>query len=342
MAPITGSLDGLGTQQADWARLAVADFDRRHRVAIRLDVGDTRLEPGQSAVLARRFVADSAVVAVVGPSSAADVAPVGPLFARATMAFVSPSASSDALFTGIYPTFFATVAKHGEEGVFAARFIAGPLRARHVVVVDDGSPYSIDLTRTATRTLVALGVGVTSLSVTQSEVDYRSLVAHLPADVTVAYVPWEVAGEVQILASELAAAHRRVIIVGGDDEEVPLEFHARGAYVPAFGPLLSESGPAGAVVRHFVSTYHQPVTTAGPPAYVATTVVLDAIESACASGHPSRAAVLAAVRATHLRTSLVGRPVVFNRYGLQLGATLYMLRIGRAGYVEVPTSGIRP
>jgi branched-chain amino acid transport system substrate-binding protein len=342
MAPVSGSLDDLGTQQVDWARLAVATFDRRHHTDIRLEVGDTRLEPAQSVVVARRFLADRAVLAVVGPSSAADVAPVGPLFGRAGMAFMSPSASSDALFTGIYPTFFGTVAKRGDEGVFAARFIAGALRARHVAVVDDGSPYSLDLTRTATRTLDALGVGVDSLSVTQTEVDYTTLVAHLPADVTVAYVPWEVAGEVQILASELSAAHRKVVIVGGDDEEVLLEFHAIGAYVPAFGPLLGETGSAGAVVRRFVATYREPVTTEGPPAYVATTVVLHGIETACAAGEPTRAAVLSAIRATHLATSLVGRPVVFNRYGLQLGATLYMLRIDRGGYAEVPTGQIRP
>lgn len=339
MAPVSGSLDGLGVQQADWASLAVTVFDETHGARIGVQVANTALEPALAVTIARRFVADPSVLAVVGPASGAEVRAVGPLLGRARMAFVSPSASSDDLFTGRFPTFFGTVAKRGEEGVFDARFIAGHLGARHVAVIVDGSPYSADLAGPATRTLERHHVSVYAASVSQSAVNYSAVVAHLPADVSVVYLPWQIAGEAQLFAGELAAAHRKVVVVGSDQVAVPIEFHATGDYVTEFGPQLSSTGSAGRLLRRFAATYHLPATTAGPPAYVAATVVLDGIEAACASGRPSRAKVLAAVRRTDLATSLVGRPVRFDRYGLQLGATLYMFRVGHGGgYVEIPAA----
>lgn len=335
MAPLTGSVAVIGQQQLHWGEYAATIFNRQHHTHFGVIQGDTEFQPAQATIVAQQAVSNSSVLAVVGPSSSANVEAVGPIMASAHMAFISASATSDNLFSGKYPTFFSVVAKNGQEGPYDAGFIVKTLHARHVAVIDDESAYSVELANLAQKVFKVAHVSYVRLSVNQQEIDYAAVIAKIPSDVTAVYLPWQVAGNAQLFAEQLAQAHRKVTIVGSDGVSSPTEFHANGDYVTSFSPDLTQSSADASLVRTYLRTYHGAVGTYGPPEFVAVMVALTGIEAACRTGHPTRAAVLAAIRRTDLPTSLLGTPIRFNRYGLLTTARFYMFKVVRGNYVEV-------
>ena len=335
MAPLTGSVAVIGQQQLHWGEYAATIFNRQHHTHFGVIQGDTEFQPAQATIVAQQAVSNGSVLAVVGPSASSEVEAVGPIMASAHMAFISASATSDNLFSGKYPTFFSVVAKNGQEGPYDAGFIVKTLHARHVAVIDDESAYSVELANLAQKVFKVAHVSYVRLSVNQQEIDYAAVIAKIPSDVTAVYLPWQVAGNAQLFAEQLAQAHRKVTIVGSDGVSSPTEFHANGDYVTSFSPDLTQSSADASLVRTYLRTYHGAVGTYGPPEFVAVMVALTGIEAACRTGHPTRAAVLAAIRRTDLPTSLLGTPIRFNRYGLLTTARFYMFKVVRGNYVEV-------
>lgn len=333
MAPLTGSVAVIGQQQLHWGQLAATIYNRQNHTHFSVVQGDTQFQPAQATVVARQFLSNGSVLAIVGPSSSAEVEAVGPIMASAHTAFISASATSDTLFSGKYPTFFSVVAKNGQEGSYDAAFIAKKLHAKHVAVVDDQSSYSTELANIAQTTFKRDHVGTVRLSVNQTEIDYAAVISRIPSNVTAVYLPWQVAGNAQLFAEQMAQAHKKAVIVGSDGVASPTEFYAQGSYVSVFSPDITQSKADAALIKQYLSTYHGAVGTYGPPEYVAVMVALHAISSACQAGKPTRASVLTAVRKTDLSTSLLGTPIRFNRYGLLTTAKFYLFKISHKKYV---------
>ena len=76
VAPFTGGAGFLGNEQLSWAKYAVKTLAPKYGLKIKLVTGDTPVEQGAAAAqtLAQKFVADKAVVAVIGPSTSGAVA----------------------------------------------------------------------------------------------------------------------------------------------------------------------------------------------------------------------------------------------------------------------------
>lgn len=335
MAPLTGSVAVIGQQQLHWGELAATIFNKQHHTHFTVVQGDTQFQPAQATVVAQQFASNGSILAVVGPSASSEVEAIGPIMAAQHLAFISASATSDNLFSGKYPTFFSVVAKNGQEGPYDASFIAKHLHAKHVAIIDDQSAYSVELANLAQKTFHRDHVGFVRLSVNQTEIDYAAVISKIPADVTAVYLPWQVAGNAQLFAQQMAQQHKRAAIVGSDGVASPTEFHPNGAYVTAFSPDVTQNRADAALIKQYLSTYHGAVGTYGPPEYVAMTVALTGLEAACQAGRPSRSTVLAQIRKTHLSTSLLGTPISFNRYGLLVSAKFYIFQVKNGNYVAV-------
>ncbi|HTX01030.1 MAG TPA: branched-chain amino acid ABC transporter substrate-binding protein [Acidimicrobiales bacterium] len=334
-APITGAVAVIGLQQLHWAEYAATLYNAQHHSDFKVVSEDTEFEPAQATVVTQDLVSNASVLDVVGPSSSAEVEAVGPIMASNHLAFISASATADNLFTGKYPTFFSVVADNAEEGPYDATFIAKTLGAKHVEVVDDESGYSVELASLAEKTFTSDHVGYTTAAVSQTDIDYAAVIAKIPADVTAVYLPWQVAGNAELFAQQLVSAHRHLVIVGSDGVSSPSEFYAPGDYVTAFSPDITQSAADATLIKNYLATYHGSVGTYGPPEFVAMQAALSAISTACKSGAPTRAAVLAAVRKTDLPTSLEGVPITFNKDGLLGAAKFYIFKVENKKYVEV-------
>src|SRR5215470_19667475 len=143
--PLTGPVAVLGQEQLHFAQLAVLRDDLANKTRISIVQGDTQLNPAQATTVTQQFTSNSKIVAVVGPAGSNEVEAVGPLMARAGLAFMSGSATNKTLTTGKYPTFFRTVSNDGVQGPQDAHYIINNFHPKTVMIVDDEEAYSTGL-----------------------------------------------------------------------------------------------------------------------------------------------------------------------------------------------------
>ncbi len=106
MGPFTGDAASIGTEQLNFARLAVADFNKEMGMNVELVEGDTQLDPAIATTVAQKLVADKDLYAVVGPAGSQEVEATIQLFEDAKLAHVSSSATRPTLTSSGYTTFF--------------------------------------------------------------------------------------------------------------------------------------------------------------------------------------------------------------------------------------------
>lgn len=337
-APITGQVAVLGDEQLAFAKMAVANDNTANGTHISLVQGDTQLTPSLATTVTQQMVSNSKVVAVVGPAGSQEVEAVGPLFARAGMAFVSGSATKTTLTDGSNPTFFRVVSRDSVQGPQDARFVIAKLHPKALMIVDDQEAYSTGLVDVMIPLFKAAGITVDHESVSQKVTDFSSLVAKITPQMTVAVLPWQVAANAQQFGKNLAEQHKQVTIVGTDGLYSPSSFTIPGSYVSSFGPDITAIPADASLVQQAKAAFPK-FGTFGPPVYAATHVVDEAIASVCKSGQtPTRSNVLAAIKATDEPTSILGQPIKFDSHGDLINAKWFLFHINSKGQYKLVTS----
>jgi len=338
-APITGPVAFLGQEQLHFAQLAVSNDDAANKTKITLAQGDTQLNPALATTVTRQATANSAIVGVVGPAGSQEVIAAGPLMARGGLGFISASATNVTLTQGTYPTFFRVVSNDGVQGPQDAHYIINNFHPKTVMIVDDEEAYSTGLVGFMMPVFQAAGVKVTHLSVSQKVTDFSSLVAKITPQTSVVVLPWQIASNAEQFGRNMAQQHKHAIIFGTDGLYDPKNFTIPGSYVSSFGPDITAI-PADASLVSQETALHGSFGTFGPPMYAATHVLDEAIHSVCMGGHaPTRANVLAAIKATNESTSILGGAISFNAHGDNAHGQFYLFKIDSAGkYHLVPSS----
>jgi ABC-type branched-subunit amino acid transport system substrate-binding protein len=186
-------------------------------------------------------------------------------------------------------------------------------------VVDAQNTYSTGLADAVERILRQNGVNVQRESVNEATAtDFSSLVARIPADTQVVYIPWQLAPKAQLLGQQLRAAGKQARLFGSDGLFDPDNFRIPNSLVSFFpidlaSPIVGayRRGPGGGQSDLF-----------GLPTYVATEVVARAIDRACRDGRATRLEVRRNVNATNIprAQSLLGFQVRFvQRLAAPLG-----------------------
>jgi branched-chain amino acid transport system substrate-binding protein len=337
--PFTGPVAPVGQEQLHFAELALSMDNAANKTRISLVQGDTQLTPSIATTVTQQFTSNSAIVAVVGPAGSQEVKAVGPLMARAGMAFVSMSATAVALTTGTYPTFFRVVSKDSVQGPQDANYIVKNLHPKALMIVDDQEAYSTGLVSAMVPVFTAAGIKVDHESVSQKLTDFSSLVAKVTPATTVVVLPWQVAANAQQFGRNLAQQHKKTLIFGTDGLFDTKSFTIPGSYVSSFGPDINGI-PADAAIAAAAKAKYGSFGTFGPPAFAATHVVDEAIASVCKSGQtPSRSNVLAAIKATNEPTSILGQAISFTSSGDLVNGKFFLFKINGAGkYQLIPTA----
>jgi branched-chain amino acid transport system substrate-binding protein len=337
--PITGKVAPLGTEQLHFAQLALAMDNAANKTTITLVQGDTQLNPAQATTVTQQFIANSGIVAVVGPAGSQEVAAVGGPMDRAGMAFITGSATAVALTTGKYPTFFRVVSKDSVQGPQDANYIVKTLHPKSIMIVDDQEAYSTGLVSAMTPVFQAAGIKVDHESVSQNVTDFSSLVAKVTPAMSVVVLPWQVAANAQQFGRNLAQQHKKAVIFGTDGLFDASKFTIPGSYVSSFGPDITAIAADSAIVQAAKAKYGA-FGTFGPPVFAATHVIDEAIASVCKAGQtPSRANVLAAIKKTNEPTSILGQPIAFDTHGDLVNGKFFLFKIDSAGkYQLIPSS----
>ena len=337
--PLTGPVANLGQEQLHFAELAVSMDNAANHTQISIVQGDTQLTPSIATTVTQQFTSNAKILAVVGPAGSQEVEAVGPLMARAGLAFISGSATNATLTTGKYPTFFRVVSKDSVQGPEDANFIVANLKPKALMIVDDQEAYSTGLVAQMTPIFAAAGIKVDHESVSQKVTDFSSLVAKVTADTSVVVLPWQVAANAQQFGKDLAQEHKNAVIFGTDGLFSPGTFEITGSYVSSFGPDITAI-PADAAIAALAKAKYGSFGTFGPPVYAATHVIDEAIASVCKSGQtPSRANVLAAIKNTNEATTILGQPISFDSNGDVVNGKFFLFKITSTGkYQLIPSS----
>ena len=336
--PLTGPVAVLGQEQLHFAQLALAADNLANKTKISIVQGDTQLNPAQATTVTQQFTSNSKIVAVVGPAGSQEVEAIGPLMARAGLAFISGSATNKTLTTGKYPTFLRTVSNDSVQGPQDAHYIISNLHPKAVMIVDDQEVYSTGLVASMIPIFQAAGIKVDHESVSQKVTDFSSLVAKVTPATTVVVLPWQIAANAQQFGRNLAQQHKKAVIFGTDGLFSPGTFTINGSYVSSFGPDITAI-PADAAIAAAAKAKYGSFGTFGPPVYAAQHVIDEAIASVCKSGQtPSRANVLAAIKKTNEATTILGQPIRFDSHGDPVNSKFFLFKINSAGkYNLIPS-----
>ena len=344
----TGPATQQGLEQLHFAQYAVAADNKAFGIHVSLGKNDTGLNPALATTVTNSVVASGAVAAV-GPAGSQEVEAIGPIYAKAGMAFISGSATNSALTTsGANPTFFRVVAPDAVQGPQDANYIIKKLKPKAVLIIDDEEAYSTGLVSVMQPILANAGITVNHQSYNGTDTgatlqsDMSSLVSsQLNPSETVVILPWQSAPNANLFATTMAAAGKTATIFGTDGTDSPGQFVASGAYVSNFGPDISTSKSKldKAIVKGVAK--FGPYGAFGLPTYAATDVLMRAIASVCKAGKkPSRSNVLAAVKKTKIPAGQtpLGLNIAFKSDGDLKNGVFYLFHINAKGtYVPVPT-----
>ena len=329
--PLTGPVANLGQEQLHFAELAVSMDNAANHTQISIVQGDTQLTPSIATTVTQQFTSNAKILAVVGPAGSQEVEAIGPLMARAGLAFISGSATNATLTTGKYPTFFRVVSKDSVQGPEDANFIVANLKPKALMIVDDQEAYSTGLVAQMTPIFAAAGIKVDHESVSQKVTDFSSLVAKVTADTSVVVLPWQVAANAQQFGKDLAQEHKNAVIFGTDGLFSPGTFSISGSYVSSFGPDITGIAADASIVAAAKAKYGS-FGTFGPPVFAAQHVIDEAIASVCKAGQtPTRANVLAAIKQTNEPTSILGQAIQFDSNGDLVNGKFFLFKINSAG-----------
>ena len=336
MGPFTGDAATIGQEQLNWAKFSVERFNEENGTDFTLVEGDTQLDPAQASTVAPQFVSNDDIIAVVGPAGSQEIDAVGQIFDRASMAFVSPSATATDLAEK-FETFFRVVPTDADQGPTDATYMTEELSAKKVLIVDDQSSYSTGLADQTATALEDAGVTVERESVSQDQTDFSALVSSVANDTDVVFLPWQIAANAQLFGNQLAEQGKEAIIFGSDGLFAPDDFHIAGSFVSSFAPDIT--GLDDPAIQELAQAYQQEYGdfgTFGPPTFEATRVLMTAIHSLCEEGEePSREAVLERVAETDLQDSILGFPITFDDTGDVEGAKFFIFEVAEGGAFEL-------
>src|SRR5215210_5293518 len=340
-APITGLAASLGQQQLKWARFFVSRYNRSHRNKLRVVSGDTQLpDTAQAIQVAERFASNSQILGVVGPAGSQEVQVSSAPLRNGGLGYVSGSATRTSLTTdGTRRGFFYRVVPNDDQqGPRVANWIRNQVRATRVVIIDAQNTYSTGLADTVERLLKGAGLTVQRESVSEATVtDFSSLVARIPSNTQVVYVPWQVSSKAQLFGQQLRAAGKQARLFGSDGLFDPDNFKIPNSLI-SFFPIDLKSrviaayrrGPGGGKSDLF-----------GLPSYQAADVVVRAIDKACRNGTATRGEVRRNITATNIpkAQSLLGFTVKFVQQARAPLAPGDMQRPADFGIYQISPSG---
>jgi branched-chain amino acid transport system substrate-binding protein len=320
MAPVTGPAASIGSDQVDWAKFYVATYNRSHKTKMKLVTEDTMLgaPTGTAEALkgAQALVSSSKVLGVVGPAGSNEIVGVTKTLKDGGLAWVSGSSTRTSLTTDGTRTgfMFRTVPPDAIQGTTAATYMISKLKVKKVYIIDDQETYSTGLADAVQSRLKSANVTVTRDGVSQQQSDFSSLIAKIPRDTELVYIPWQLPPKGKAFGQQMKAAGKATIKLMGADGLFDPDFASVGTNVYDTNFPLN---PKSAIIKRFRKAHGSKGEFFGAPTYAATQVVATAIDKACARGTTTRAKVRAAIRATRIaaKASLLGVPLRFNRNG---------------------------
>lgn len=181
--PLTGDYGNLGVNISQGAVLAVDQYNAKNpKTRVQLVKYDSQADPAQAPALAQKIIRDACIVAMVGPSFSGETLESGPIYNRAGLPLISPSATNPTITQQGWKVFHRAVATDAMQGAQTAKLIKAKFAGKTLIVLDDASDYGKGLADTVRAEAAKLGITVDKgESIVPGAQDYSSTVAKVKA-----------------------------------------------------------------------------------------------------------------------------------------------------------------
>jgi branched-chain amino acid transport system substrate-binding protein len=309
-------------------------------------------DPAQAATNYKKFIADSLVLAAVGPVMSGEGKAISPIVSEADMATISPSSTNpditDPNFKSQYrpkgkAVYFRNVTTDAYQGPNMANYVFHTAKAKSVYVLDDGGAFGVGIADSFQRRATELGMKVLGRDrLDPKEADYKTILTKIKGLNPDALYYGGVMQAAAKLAPQAYEIMPKVIKAGSDgvwDLSWPKQSgkeSVEGWYCSQASPELVGDKALAAWVEKFKTTYKREATNYAITSYNGVLVIADAAERVAKSGKPmNRSNLRDAIQATKL-TSIQG-PIAYDDNGdiLTKTVSIYQWRDGDLKYVGV-------
>jgi branched-chain amino acid transport system substrate-binding protein len=326
--PLTGADAHDAELIKDGAMLALDEANAQGGVAgykinvMVLDDGTAtagQYDPAQAATNARKMVADTSVVAAIGPQMSGSGKAMSPILSQGNLAIITPSSTNpditDPKFAGQYrpagkAIYFRTVTTDAFQGPNQANYFADVLKVKSVYVLDDSGAYGVGIADAFQKQAEKRGIKILGRDqLNPKEADYTTVLTKIKAlNPDALYYGGVAQAGVKVVKQSYDIMPK--MIKSGGDGVYGAEIlkgggfpAAEGWYATTASPDLVQSPDTKPFVERFAKKYGQQPENYSITAYDAALVILDAIKRVAGSGKEvNRANVRDAIQASKLKT----------------------------------------
>lgn len=320
-APLTGDQAQLGIDTCNGVKLAVEEANAKGAgipgMKFEAFAMDDQHIPAQAVNVAKKFVADPDVLAVMGHFNSSCTKPASAIYHEARMTQLTAVSTNPELSRQGFDTFFRTAATDDVQGPRGAHFVANKLKLKKIFIIDDKTTYGKGLADEFEKEARQLGLAVLGHEgITQGDKDFSPLLTKIkPMEPDLIYFGG-IYPEGALLVRQARSLGMKNSFMGGDGLANPIFIElatpeiAEGVYATMIGGDMRKVAAA----QDFIKAYEAKYGTMGQwsaYSYDATNVLIQAITKA---GKKDREAVLRAMREIPEFKGITGQ-VVFDQKG---------------------------
>ncbi len=216
--PMTGDYSQFGIDMSNAMKLAVTEFGEVQGWKVEMAVEDDGGGAEGGASVANKLVADTTYVAMAGHAFSGATAAAMPIYEKAGIPMMSPSATNPDLTSKGSKVFNRNAFTDTEQGIGAAKYLFEKLGIKKLAIMHDGSDYGQGLANVVKDNFTKLGGEiVASEAVTPGESDYSAPLAAVASKAPEALYFGGYNAEASVLVNEMAQAGLKgVVFFGGD------------------------------------------------------------------------------------------------------------------------------
>jgi branched-chain amino acid transport system substrate-binding protein len=308
-APMTGDNASFGIDISNAAKIAVSDAGTFQGFQFELVAQDDGGTAEGGAAVANKLVSDSTVVAVAGHIFSGATQAAIPIYEKAGIPMMSPSATNPALTQSGSKVFNRLVFTDAAQGKFAAEYLYNKLNIKQLAIMHDGATYGKGLATVVQTHFTELGGTVVAFTaITPGQADYSAPLSAIASKKPQALFYGGYVAEGVIIANQMSQAGLKGVILFSDDGIFGAQFidrakaNGEGAYATALIPPSSDAKTKFDAA--YQAAYGQPAGKLSPyswTAYDSAAVLIQEIEQVAVKGsdgnlYVPRGALLTAVR----------------------------------------------
>lgn len=256
-APMTGGNASYGIDISQGATIAVEDGGDVQGWKFELDAEDDGGTPEGGAAVANKLASDPAVVAVAGHIFSGATSSAMPIYEKAGIPMLSPSATNPALTTTGSKVFNRIAFTDLNQGNAAADYLFNTLGVKKLAAIHDGSDYGKGLADIVVAQFEKDGGNVVDeVAITPGETDYTAVLSAVASKAPEAIFFGGYTAEGAIVANQMKQTGLENAIFFGDDGTYGEDFLARtGANGEGAYATIAPASPDSAAKEAFNAAY---------------------------------------------------------------------------------------